>query len=489
MIGAIADFGRYAWGLLYWNSRKSVFRLTHGRNPCQSPSDSGRALETGCDACTHWHKPARFRRVCPLLTRTDGGWKCSAQAADVRPFWGLALRFYGLSLLCLYLALAVGLFGYLRLVGYPVSLLQITWPGLWYRVPQAQSAFFQNEANAAFGRGRIREGLLELANAYEADPKRYSVALEYAENIQAGQPFLADTIFARALTDHPEKREATAERWYETLLARGDEPTIARLATSQVLADPPGASGWVRALVLSTRRARDAGALQRLADQPPAALWRPLLATEIAAQDSHQAPAIDPAEPLWPRPMPAYGVYYQLEALMENGHALEAVDRLETALPRLDAVARVSLRLKGLAEAGADQLREREIRALFDGQYSLAEVEIVCAHLIRYPSPGALQAVRRSLESRHPQITRESLGAWLALFCAEGTQPDLAALQEVGARLRNSGQAPGPAVGGLQSFFRGESSAHHLTSFLPFIPLPQEVVYALLDRPGRPGTP
>ena len=74
MTGWIADFFRLAWGLLYWNYRKSWFRLRRGRArcPCQSPSDSGRALETVCEASLSWHKHANFRRVCPLLVDTPG---------------------------------------------------------------------------------------------------------------------------------------------------------------------------------------------------------------------------------------------------------------------------------------------------------------------------------------------------------------------------------------------------------------------------------
>ena len=41
----LGDFRRLAWGLLYWNVRKSLFRIrgAGGAAPCQHPSDSGRA--------------------------------------------------------------------------------------------------------------------------------------------------------------------------------------------------------------------------------------------------------------------------------------------------------------------------------------------------------------------------------------------------------------------------------------------------------------
>ena len=85
MIGWLGDFLRFWWGLLYWNTRKGLFRLNRDQAscPCQNPSDSGRARETGCDAAHYWHQPARFRRVCPLLVETPDGLRCSVDTRDV----------------------------------------------------------------------------------------------------------------------------------------------------------------------------------------------------------------------------------------------------------------------------------------------------------------------------------------------------------------------------------------------------------------------
>jgi len=45
----VADFGRFWWALASLNLRKTLSRARGGRPPCQNPSDSGRAWETGCD--------------------------------------------------------------------------------------------------------------------------------------------------------------------------------------------------------------------------------------------------------------------------------------------------------------------------------------------------------------------------------------------------------------------------------------------------------
>src|SRR5207253_1322402 len=93
--------------------------------PCQSPSDSGRAYETQCDACMSWSRPARFQRVCPLLVPTKDGMRCSANTPEVRPFWGRAFGFYGGVLFSIYLVGVITVFIFLRTIGYPVSIVHV----------------------------------------------------------------------------------------------------------------------------------------------------------------------------------------------------------------------------------------------------------------------------------------------------------------------------------------------------------------------------
>ena len=213
MLGWLADLFRLAWGLLYWNTRKAWFQWRRGRArcPCQNPSDSGRAFETGCEACVHWHQPARFRRVCPLLVETPDGLRCAANTADVRPFWGHAARYYGGTLLALYLAGAIAVFAFLRIIGYPSSIVHVTWPGLWYRVPQARGWFFFDRSNRAFAEGKTAEGLLYLSNAYEFDPGNYTIGLTLARALQPGQPAVSNRLYDQLLHQHPALHAATAE--------------------------------------------------------------------------------------------------------------------------------------------------------------------------------------------------------------------------------------------------------------------------------------
>ncbi len=488
MVGAIADFFRFTWGILYWNGRKSLFQLGRGRfaNPCQNPSDSGKAMETSCDACQHWDRPARFARVCPLLVATPRGLRCAVNSADVRPFWGKAVLFYGGILAAVYVLGVGSVFGYLRHIHFPVSLVQVGWPGQWHHITEQQSPYFLNQAHLSFAEGKPREALLDLENAYEADPLNYEAALENAENNQAGQPALADAIYGKLLLDHPENRARTSSLWLRSLLSRADYPQIARLASAEVVAEPEHANVWMRALIFSTRQSKDPATLLRLRQRRELAPWSRVLDAEIlsyAPPDPTAAPV--PAE-LWPSPQPAYAVYYQISALLDAYRTVEALDDLEQTRHRLDGPSRIMLRLKGLAMTGDNDLREQEIRGLFATSVAPATVELICAHLIAYPNAASLHVVYEALQRHENQITHENLGAWLSLFCAAGTERDFSLMTAIGVRLRNTPFAPVLVLEALESFFKKESAARRVTTFLPFVPLPLEVMYSLLAATPTP---
>ncbi|HSH96633.1 MAG TPA: hypothetical protein VK968_20965, partial [Roseimicrobium sp.] len=166
------------WGLLYWNVRKSVYvlRRRRGRCPCQDPSDFGTAGLAHCDASLHLNQPIRFRHVCPLLVAGPGGKGafCSVPAAQVRPFWGRALKFFGGSALVLYLAATSLFYVGMRTTGVnTLSWHQVAWPGSWGEIPHERSKFFFKRAMLACARLDYREAYQSMATALEQDPQNY----------------------------------------------------------------------------------------------------------------------------------------------------------------------------------------------------------------------------------------------------------------------------------------------------------------------------
>mgnify|MGYP001553199747 CR=1 FL=1 len=489
MLGWLADFFRLVWGLLYWNTRKSWFQLRRGRArcPCQSPSDSGRALETNCEACIQWDQPARFRRVCPLLVQTSYGLRCSANTADVRPFWGRAFGYYGGALLSIYLTAAIGVFVFLRAVGYPVSILHITWPGLWYRVPQTQGWFFFERSNRAFAEGKTKEGLMYLANSYEFDPSNYAVGLTLAKNYQTGNPHSSDQIFLKLAQDHPAERNSTLWEWSRALLARGDFDRIAILARDQTLADPAHAYAWIRALLFATKQTGDDASLRALLanDSAAARPWHQLLETELLIRTGQTAAARTALVQSWPEDAPLFTYYYRASALTALGQTFDALDILGRSSGRLDYEATITLTLDAYAAAGTTRLLRREIDGLLVQRLNLPVIKILCAHLIRWPNPEIFALLHEAVVRDQIAMNTETAGIWFSLMCTAGVVGDQTQLHAIASLLKQASNTPFFALNAVEAFFRGETAIRRITTLLPVLPVPLEIDYALIERyPG-----
>ena len=492
----MADFFRLAGGLLYWNTRKSIFRFRKGRSPCpcQSRSDSGKAFETICEASLTWNRAARFQRVCPLLIRTPKGLRCSVDTADVRPFWGRAFACYGAALGAIYLAIVVGVFVFLRGVGYPISIVHVAWPGLWYRVPQARGAWFLARSERALNAGRVNEGLLYLSNAYEFDPADYKIGLLLARTYAAGNPLLSDQLFERLLREHPAQRDVTAEIWLKALVARGNFEMMRNLAGSEVIVDAAHANAWMRVLLVACRQLNDDRPLKLLAANrtPAAARWHALLETELLLRQGRLAEAKASLSRPQPAGAPGFVVYYQVSELSALGEPIEAIDELQRHASDIDGESRVALTIEALARAGAERSLRREVERLLAGQPSIAAVDILCTELVRRPNQEIFDLLyAKTAEARLP-VNAANLQAWFSLLCAAGVSGDQHRFHALAARLRGEPGAPVAVIGAIEGFFSsefsGESGARQASSFLPYLQLPLEMNYALLERypPRRP---
>jgi hypothetical protein len=494
VIGWFADFFRFVWGLFYWNTRKSFFLLRghRGRSPCQNPSDSGRAYETHCDACMHWDRPARFARVCPLLAATPQGLRCTVNTAGVRPFWGRAGRYIGSSLLGIYLAGAIGIFIFLRIIGYPVSIFHVTWPGLWYRVPQARSAYFFEKGNQAFAAGHVREGLLYFDNAYKFDPSNYLAGLALARNYQTTRPVVSDALFTRLYREHPGQRSATAQDWFRALLARGDFAQVTTLAGHELIADSFHASAWMRAMIFATRQLRDDTPLRALlgGTDPLIKPWRTLLETELLLQSAQNAAARASLLRPWPLNSPPYSLYYQVENLLSLGENFAALDQLGRSVGRLDDETALALRLAAYARAGLQPQLSYEFNTLLSRPLTPPIIKLLSAHLIRYPDPVLFQNFYAKFQRAQLPLNTENAGAYLSVLCVAGVHHDRARLEQQITLLKALASASFVRLNLVADFFNNESAAQRISSFLPILPVPLEVTYALLDRyPGASSRP
>jgi hypothetical protein len=493
VLGRLADTFRLYWGLLYWNIRKSWFQLRRGRSacPCQSPSDSGRAFETRCDACLLWQKPALFRRVCPLLVETKDGLRCSVDTADVRPFWGRAFGYYGGTLGALYLTGVVIVFSFFRSVGYPVSVAEVALPHLWPRLTYARAWLFFERSQKAFSAGDTQAGLAYLDNAYEFDPHNYAIGLTLAKNYQVGRPGRSDEIFVQLMRDHPKLRDATAWDWHLALLARGNFEKIATLASDELLSDPAHAQVWLRALLFATQRSGDNKPLQTLlADNAPAAaLWHHLLEVELRLRQSQTREARATLDRPWAADAPPFTVYYRAETLIKLGDSLAALNLLDLHRRVIDDEARSTLRLEAFARANLAQSLRTEADQLLAPGFSLPIAKVLCAHLIRYPDRNLFERLCNQAEQANVSLTSDTAGVWFSLLCAAGAVGDTERLHTLTTRLRQGASTPFIALTVVEAFFQGKTAERRITSILPILPLPLEVTYALIERFGNPTSP
>lgn len=496
-MGWCVDTLRLFWGLIYWNLRKSWFRLRRGRSPCpcQSQSDSGRAFKTACDACLHWNKPERFRSVCPLLVRTSEGLLCSADTVDVRPFWGRALGIFAGTGLALYVTAAVTVFIFLRSIGYPVNIFHVTLPPYWHRVTEVRSGYFLNKSQVAFSEGKPAEALLYLDSAYQFDPRNHTAGLLLAKHLQVGQPARSDVIFQRLMEEHKEQRHLIAQEWFRALLARGNFGRVAELALAQIQSGAPGPAVWIRALVfarrrlppLSEREARTEVALPALAP------WRPVFEVENLLRARRVAEARAVLTRDWPETPDEFEAFYQSTVLTELGDMFAALDALARKPGVTDGEVLLTARLGALAAGKEDRLFQQEIdRALTPRltPATLPLIKVISGHLIRRPDRELFARVLAKIEGESVPFTDQTAGIWFSVFCAAGAVGDDTNLGRVSAFIRQSTGQPFLMLGATEAFFRGGSNDRTILPFLPVLLVPLVVTYALLDRyTGNPTNP
>ncbi|HMD61509.1 MAG TPA: hypothetical protein VKG78_08765 [Opitutaceae bacterium] len=491
----LGDLGRLSWGLIYWNLRKSAFRIrgASGRAPCQHPSDSGRAGETACEACAGWRSAARFRRLCPLLGVSAGGRRvCSVDAKQVRPFWGRALLLFGGSAAVLALVAALGAFSAFRAIGYRVPLYVVAWPPAWHRVQQARADYFYLMAVKAFNSGDMRRGLLALNQVYELDPGNVSAALLLAQFTQVANPDYSDSIYGRLLLQRRGDAEETARAWFRALLSRGDFASLSRLSGRMLREGAAHAPAWTQGILFAERMTGDPSEVDRLLSAPGqiqgAARSVLSLARDIRSGTARER--LRRVELSVEGAANPFELYYSLGRLTELGRASDVVAFLDGAGgASLEPYDRESLKLDACSILDWRALERKEIGFILEQGSSAPVVTLVAAHLIRHPSADAAAFVFGQLDLKPLPATADKAGAHVALLCMAGVNGlDARMKQEAGLLGRMSG-GQSAAWGRIVEFFESSAASKNPAAFLPALhQLPLEVVYALTASYRTPAS-
>lgn len=490
VIGWLADLGRMAWALFYWNTRKAVYRRRRGRGqcPCQNPSDSGEPMRTGCEAAIHWREPGRFRRVCPLLQQNEAGrWVCSVRAAEVRPFWGRAWGYAGGTMLAVGLAAALTVFGLMRWIGYDVSPRQIVWPPAWSELHDVRAQLFIQQARRYYAKGEVREALTALSVAYGLNPQNYRVAMMLAQFYQLESPSVADDLYATLLRDHPEHRVETARVWFRSLLARGRLRDVAEVARRRLEVEPGQTAAWTHALIFSARHLQRPDILEIAAAEegiPLSARTLLWLAAKVQLSPAGEARAVLLTAPLiddFP-----YDLVYRSETLTALGFPEDALELVKQSGGKLAGRDVARLTLAAYAKAGDTESLEREFGALLAVKRPLRadELTLLAIHLVRYPNASLLARVADGLTRVPKEPWKPRLEACLAVFCAAGVQQDGPRMDGVKRQIKDTIAIKEGSLTALQNFFLRERNKPQLGPLLAQQQnaMTLELNYALLDR-------
>lgn len=484
--GWLGDLGRLGWGLGYWNARKALFRArgARGTAPCQHPSDSGKAHETGCEACRGWRDPARFRRLCPLLeVGADGRRACSVDARGVRPFWGRALLCAGGTLLAAVVLAVAGTYTALRAVGYRVPLSAVAWPPAWHRIHQARADYFYRMAVAAFSAGDVRQGFLALNQVYALDPGNIEAALLLAQFMQIANPDYSDSIYARLLLRRQGHAEDVAQAWYRALLSRGDFASGGRLSGRMLREKAPHAPAWIEGVLFAERMTGDPAEIDRLL-AGPAPIPDQARAVFAVAKEIRARPPEDRARRVELSIGGAthpFELYQLLGWMTEFGRPSAVVSFLEGpgAAP-LQAYDRESLKLDAYSALGWQVLERKETGALLEPATTAPVAILLAAHLIRYPDAAGAEYVFSQLDARALPATPATSGAHQALACMAGVNGLDKRLRQEAALLGWTASEKSAAWEKVQEFFGGAVQSRTPAYFLPLLhQLPLEVVYSL----------
>jgi hypothetical protein len=485
-IGAwLGDLGRFWWALAALNLSKTIYviRKRRTRCPCQNPSDSGRAWETGCDAAAYWNDPARFRRVCPLLMKApDGRWRCSVDAARVRPFWLRAAAWTGGTAAALYVGCVLLAFAFLQAVGYPVRISSVAWPPAWHQIRESRAVYFFQRAEAALRANRTGEALLYLAQSYQLDPHAYMPGRILAQLWQTSENDVSNQIYRRLMDEHPAQRAETAQAWYLSLLARGDFKSIEVLAWERINAEKAEAGVWLNALLVASRRTHDtrfleeaskASALPEFARQ--ACAWE-LMTRGKSKVEAWRVLTAPPQADEAP-----FLLYYRIDWLIEAGYAGDALFQLNREQARLPAADRCWLLLDAYAALGWQSILQDQVgRLLAAGQTGTPLLELLCAHLIRYPNGPVLAQVADAFDKSPAGQADQGIGAYLSLYCAAGASGDWKRLQAAGTAMKSISGGKIVALDVLEHYFRTSGRSAPIERYLPVLPsMPVDIVYAL----------
>jgi hypothetical protein len=242
----------------------------------------------------------------------------------------------------------------------------------------------------------------------------------------------------------------------------------------------------MRALLFATRQgAPDTHLRELLASSSPAARqWHQLLQTEVWLRENKQEQAKASLLGPW-RDTAPFSLFYQIRELTDMGEGFTAIDLIAKYQGQLDDTARATLLLEAYTALDAQSLRQRLVDSILSERLNAATVNLLCAYLIRHPDAVILNQLFAKISHEQMALADDTLQIFLSLYCTAGVARDWNKLHFVAGSIRRADGAASLTLGLVESFFQGQTTHTRIAALLPALPMPLEVVYALLERyPG-----
>ncbi|MBX3749213.1 MAG: hypothetical protein KF897_03910 [Opitutaceae bacterium] len=483
--GWLADLLRLPLSALHWNTVKTwyVVRGRRGHCPCHDPSDSGAPGRTRCLAVLHWHSPARFRRVCPLLVSTEHGWCCRAAPAQVRPFWGRVLAVTALLGLAVYIAGSLAALGLLHRAGYDqLRYTDVIWPGNWGRFKVVQAHYYRALGDEALRRRDYRQAQMAYATAMATAPDYPSGLALAILSSYAGNYAYSDSLFIRLRHEFPAEHERTAVAFHDQLLGSLRLRRLADLCLAGLVHPDRSKLPWVRLLVFVATEGRFASDLERdraevIARLPAGA--RGLLRAHALAETGKQPAALAALAAI----RPADGSWFYVAAIQ----AMVRMNAIEPAQLSLYAHGheiaefdRAYLQYLITWQRGDRELAHGDFRALLPFARDPLLVDRICGLLIATRDQAALGQLWAEVQ-KHPREPQ----ALVALLTAARVGGDFARVRAIATRLGWNESDREKMAAPLDFLANRPDDPKGLRFLLATTDLPRETILALVAASVR----
>jgi len=345
----------------------------------------------------------------------------------------------------------------------------------------AQADYYQRQAATAFAAGDFSRGLLALFVAYDRNPRNLEAGLLLAQLLQrTRQAERGDRLFQRLLHDFPARNDEIAAAWADALLVREDHAALAGLAARQAGTAGRGTAAWVRALVFALRQL-DSAAFATAAANAEAAVperLREIVAAErrLRAGDATGARALLTAPTLVSEPI---AIYYRVETLLQIGALDDAATILTQGAALLGQFHHTLFGYRIAVARGNGPAADLFFESLLQPPLIPEKIELLGAELLRRPAAPLVAELFAAVERTGGLPARGDVQ--VALLIAAAASDDSVRVGQVIARSREV--TPGAEAGlkKLAVYLRGGAEAEPLHGLLDTLPVPRELVYALLE--------